>query len=194
MTEASTPSLEAGRRALSEGRFVEARRRLEAALGEDETPEAHEGLGWTAIWQDDVGRALGCFEDAHRLYLGRDDRRGAGRVALWLAYSHGYIRGQPAIAGGWGERAFRLLEGMTFLAGLEEAKADNMAAPGKTDLTARELEVLRLIAAGLSSREIATRLVISEHTVHRHVTNLYRKLGVSSRAAATAYAHRRGFV
>jgi len=110
--EAGLPLLEAGRRALSEGRFDEARRRLEAALDEEETPEAHEGLGWAAIWRDEVDRALGCFEDAHRLYLERDDRRDAGRVALWLAYTHGYIRGQPAIAGGWGERATRLLEGL----------------------------------------------------------------------------------
>jgi LuxR family transcriptional regulator, maltose regulon positive regulatory protein len=52
--------------------------------------------------------------------------------------------------------------------------------------------VLRLIAEGLTNGEIATRLVISEHTVHRHVTNILRKLGVSSRVAATAYAHRHG--
>ena len=55
-------------------------------------------------------------------------------------------------------------------------------------LTAREAEVLRLIAAGRSNREIAGRLVISEHTVARHVQNIFTKLGVSSRAAATAFA------
>jgi DNA-binding NarL/FixJ family response regulator len=57
-------------------------------------------------------------------------------------------------------------------------------------LTAREAEVLRLIAAGKSNRDIATKLVISEHTVARHVQNVFAKLGVSSRAAATAYAIR----
>ena len=76
------------------------------------------------------------------------------------------------------------------LAGLEdEAGAETASAAG---LTERELEVLQLLAAGLTNREIAARLVISEHTVHRHVTNLYRRLGVSSRTAATAYAHRHG--
>jgi DNA-binding NarL/FixJ family response regulator len=55
-------------------------------------------------------------------------------------------------------------------------------------LTAREAEVLRLIAAGRSNRDIATRLVISEHTVARHVQNIFTKLEVSSRAAATAFA------
>ena len=55
-------------------------------------------------------------------------------------------------------------------------------------LSGRELEVLRLIAAGKSNRDIATVLVISEHTVARHVHNIFTKLGVSSRAAATAFA------
>ena len=55
-------------------------------------------------------------------------------------------------------------------------------------LSPRELEVLRLVAAGKSNREIAAALVISEHTVARHVQNIFGKLGVSSRAAATAFA------
>ena len=54
-------------------------------------------------------------------------------------------------------------------------------------LTTRELEVLRLVAAGKSNREIANELVISDHTVRRHLQNMFRKLGVSSRAAATAF-------
>ncbi len=55
-------------------------------------------------------------------------------------------------------------------------------------LSRRELEVLRLVAAGKSNREIAATLVISEHTVARHLQNIYSKLGLSSRAAATAFA------
>jgi DNA-binding CsgD family transcriptional regulator len=58
-------------------------------------------------------------------------------------------------------------------------------------LTARELEVLRLVAAGSSNREIAAELVISEHTVARHLQNIFAKLGVSSRTAATAFAFER---
>jgi len=55
-------------------------------------------------------------------------------------------------------------------------------------LSRRELEVLRLVAGGKSNREIAALLVISEHTVARHVQNIFAKLGISSRAAATAFA------
>ena len=59
---------------------------------------------------------------------------------------------------------------------------------GSGTLTGREVEVLRLVATGLSNQEIATALVISEHTVRRHVQNIFAKIGVPSRAAATAYA------
>jgi DNA-binding CsgD family transcriptional regulator/tetratricopeptide (TPR) repeat protein len=57
-------------------------------------------------------------------------------------------------------------------------------------LTRRELEVLRHVAAGKSNRMIATDLVLSEKTVARHVSNILGKLGVSSRSAATSYAHK----
>jgi ATP/maltotriose-dependent transcriptional regulator MalT len=55
-------------------------------------------------------------------------------------------------------------------------------------LTDREAEVLRLLAEGGSNRDIAEALVISEHTVRRHLSNLYRKIGVTTRSAATAFA------
>jgi ATP/maltotriose-dependent transcriptional regulator MalT len=58
----------------------------------------------------------------------------------------------------------------------------------KYGLSERELEVLRLVASGKSNRAIASTLVISEHTVARHLQNIYAKLGLSSRAAATAFA------
>jgi ATP/maltotriose-dependent transcriptional regulator MalT len=61
-------------------------------------------------------------------------------------------------------------------------------------LTARELEVLRLISTGLSNQAIAERLFISEHTVHRHVANTLTKLSVPSRSAAVAHAARLGLL
>ena len=61
-------------------------------------------------------------------------------------------------------------------------------------LTARELEVLRLVATGKTNRSIAADLFLSEKTVARHVSNIFAKLDVSSRAAATAYAYEHDLV
>ena len=61
-------------------------------------------------------------------------------------------------------------------------------------MTPREREVLRLLAEGLTNRQIAERLVVSEHTVHRHVTNILRKLDLPSRTAAAAHAVRSGLL
>jgi DNA-binding NarL/FixJ family response regulator len=66
--------------------------------------------------------------------------------------------------------------------------------PPAGGLTAREVEVLRLLATGASNREIADMLVISEHTARRHLQNIFAKIDVSSRAAATAYAYEHGLV
>jgi DNA-binding NarL/FixJ family response regulator len=72
------------------------------------------------------------------------------------------------------------------------SRPDAPAAPG--GLTAREVEVLRLVAAGKTNRGIAAELVLSEKTVARHVSNIFTKLDLSSRAAATAYAYEHGLV
>jgi LuxR family maltose regulon positive regulatory protein len=61
-------------------------------------------------------------------------------------------------------------------------------------VTRREHEVLALLAEGLTNGQIAERLVVSEHTVHRHVTNILRKLGLPSRTAAAAWAVRSGLL
>ncbi|GGM56907.1 DNA-binding response regulator [Longimycelium tulufanense] len=66
-------------------------------------------------------------------------------------------------------------------------------APG-TQLTARELEVLRLVADGLSNREISRTLMLSEATVKTHLVRIYDKLGVDSRTAAVAAAQRSGLI
>jgi DNA-binding CsgD family transcriptional regulator/tetratricopeptide (TPR) repeat protein len=65
---------------------------------------------------------------------------------------------------------------------------------GAGPLTAREVQVLRLVATGMTNRAVAAELFLSEKTVARHVSNIFTKLGVSSRAAATAYAYEHGLV
>ncbi len=72
------------------------------------------------------------------------------------------------------------------------ARPDGGAPLG--ELTPREQEVLRLVAQGMSDAEIAERLVVSPHTVHRHVANVRTKLRLPSRAAAVAYAAREGLI
>ena len=78
------------------------------------------------------------------------------------------------------------------------ARVDSLArraSPGGTHgLTPRELQVLRLVTAGRTNKAIAADLVLSERTVDRHVSNIFTKLGVSSRAAATAYAYQHQLV
>jgi DNA-binding CsgD family transcriptional regulator len=69
----------------------------------------------------------------------------------------------------------------------DAARLDRVAGTG--GLSAREVEVLLFVAAGKSNREIAAALVISERTVERHVSNIFAKLAITSRAAATAYAY-----
>ncbi len=74
------------------------------------------------------------------------------------------------------------------LAALNQLEAGKPAALAG-GLTTREVEVLRLVAAGMTNRAVAVELVISEKTVARHLSNIFDKLGVSSRAAATGYAY-----
>jgi DNA-binding CsgD family transcriptional regulator len=101
--------------------------------------------------------------------------------------------------------AMELDAARTVLAGLGAApdldRLDRLAGASGPDthagtggLTGRELEVLRLVAAGKTNHAIATALHLADKTVHRHVSNIFTKLGVSSRAAATAYAYEHDLV
>jgi DNA-binding CsgD family transcriptional regulator/tetratricopeptide (TPR) repeat protein len=83
---------------------------------------------------------------------------------------------------------FRQLDAAPDLARVE-VLTRRPAARATGGLTARELEVLRLVAAGHTNRSVAADLFLSERTVERHVSNILAKLGVPSRAAATAYAY-----
>ena len=71
---------------------------------------------------------------------------------------------------------------------------DAARVPAPARLTRREREVLALVAQGLTNRQIAARLVVSEHTVHRHMTNILRKLDLPTRTAAAAHAVRAGLL
>ena len=108
--------------------------------------------------------------------------------------------GRKDAAAGQARVAHQALQGMQ--AGREAQRAgalvselDAAVSPeAVTVLTPRELDVLKLVAQGLSNPDIARRLVLSEHTVHRHLANILRKLNLSSRAAAAAWGVRTGLV
>jgi ATP/maltotriose-dependent transcriptional regulator MalT len=75
-----------------------------------------------------------------------------------------------------------------------QALLEGSPTPSTGPLTDRQVEVLRLVSQGMSDREIAAALVMSEHTVHRHVANILQRLGEPSRAAAVAHASRLGLL
>ena len=134
--------------------------------------------------------------DAAIEYFGRARetlaRRGQVPLAAIVDHDEGLMRRSAHQAGGSrmlasAERRFTEL-GMTEWSML--AAKDPGGLPD--DLTRREAEVLRLLAAGSTNNEIAEALVVSVHTVERHVTNAYRKIAVRNRADATGYVLRTG--
>jgi LuxR family maltose regulon positive regulatory protein len=158
--------------------------------------------GVVAAAARDHARARDAFEHAVELF-------GRSRSPFERARSHRSLA-QVLLALGQREAAARearaaLRETEALGAELERERARNVleeaeATPAEEErarrggLTRRELEVLRLVAEGLSDGQIAARLVVSEHTVHRHVANVRNKLGVSSRSAAVARAAQDGLL
>jgi len=145
------------------------------------------------------------------VYLAQDDVDGAvysGRRA-WVLYhdlklpyetAHAHtLLGKASRAAGDEERArLELDAARTAFEGLD-AKRDARRVANLLDdaraaggLSARETEVLRLVATGKTNKQIAAELSLSEHTISRHLQNIFTKLGVSSRAAATAFAFEHG--
>ena len=185
--------------ALNELREIEARARTRPLLA---SLRSAEGLLFEAQGEHDQARRS--FEDALDLLAACNAPFDAGRVRLDLAVTLDALS-RPDQAqreleaaveefrqiGAEGERirAEALLE--RFRAPSPENQAEAISGPLGV-LSRRELEVLELIAQGLTNRDIAGRLVLSEHTANRHVANILRKLGLSSRAAAATLAGRHG--
>jgi hypothetical protein len=85
------------RQALARGAWEEARRRFEAALTEEETPEALEGLGSAAWWLEDAPTVLASRARAYRLFREQGDRLAAGRLATELGYDYAVFRAELAV-------------------------------------------------------------------------------------------------
>jgi ATP/maltotriose-dependent transcriptional regulator MalT len=155
--------------------------------------------GWIALNARDTGAARSAFEDAVDMYERASAPFEAAHARLGLSRALAdQGREAPALEQataaatklaslGAGRAARRAEEVVKRLGGTGRARRGG-------DLTSREAQVLALVAEGLSNRQIAERLVVSEHTVHRHVANIYQGLGVSSRAQAVAVAAERGLL
>lgn len=166
----------------------------------DAAAKAAEGAIDAAAGRHEQARRL--FEDAVARYVGSDAPYDAATAGLELARTLAELgrmddaAREAAAAGQTFERlgAKAAAQRVTgFLDELATARPD-VSRPEDQRLTDREIEVLRLVAGGMSDGEIAARLVLSEHTVHRHVANIRTRLGVSSRSAAVAQAAKLGLL
>jgi LuxR family maltose regulon positive regulatory protein len=155
--------------------------------------------GFVAVGAGDLGAAQRHFEDAVDLFLQSGAPFEVSRARIELARTLA-ARGRVDAARDEARRAMDLL--LELKAEIEIVRAKTLldslgsrtAAAAGSPLSARETEVLKLVAAGLNNQTIAEQLFLSEHTVHRHVANILNKLSVSSRAAAVAQAARRGLL
>jgi ATP/maltotriose-dependent transcriptional regulator MalT len=141
--------------------------------------------GAVALADDEPRVALVALREAQRAWIELDAPYEVARTRALVARACSALGDAEAAALELesARMAFRELGATPDLSRLDAPAEDE--AHG---LSRRELEVLRLVAAGKSNRQIAAELVISEHTVARHVQNIYAKLGLSSRTAATAFA------
>lgn len=154
---------------------------------------AAQASGAVDLAAGDPGGALPYLRKAHQLWARAGSPYEQARVQVLTA--------RALAAVGDGESARRELEAAraTFRrlgAAPDAEEASRLLAPSTPPggLTAREVEVLRLVASGRSNAEIAADLVLSEKTVARHLSNIFGKLEVGSRTAATAYAFENGLM
>ncbi len=154
------------------------------------------GLLAAARGEHESARTL--LEDAVDRFERAGGRYDAARTRLELATTL-YALGRTDAGRSEAATAESALDALGALPQTE--RAHNLLAASRSDrrsmlssVTPRERDVLSLLAAGLTNRQIAERLVVSEHTVHRHVTNILRKLSLPSRTAAAAHAVRHGLL
>ena len=153
---------------------------------------AGQASGAVLMAEGDARAALAELRAAHRSWRELEAPHQAARVRLLIGVACRAL-GDRASAELEFEAARGMLEELGAAPDLERlARLTGSPSPG--GLSRRETEVLTLVAAGKTNRAIATELFISEKTVARHVSNIFTKLGLSSRAEATAYAYKHGVV
>jgi len=151
-----------------------------------------EAFGGVLLAEGDPRAALAQLRAAHRAWRELEAPHQAARVRLLIGIACREM-GDSASAELEFEAARGTLEELGAAPDLERL-ARLVGSPSPGGLSRRESEVLTLVATGKTNRAIATELFISEKTVARHVSNIFTKLGLSSRAEATAYAYKHGLV
>jgi DNA-binding CsgD family transcriptional regulator len=149
---------------------------------------ANRADGLVRLASGDVRGALAALRRAADLWRSLDAPYELARVRVSIALSLRELgdRDSASIELAAARETFGRLEAAPDLARLETLEATRQVTPG--GLSARESEVLANLARGATNRQIAAKLGISERTVDRHVSNIFTKLDVSTRAAATAFA------
>ena len=145
--------------------------------------------GLVLLAEGDARAALSCLRSAAALWKEVDAPYEGAHTRLALASACDAL-GDADAAQMSRESARTTLRELGALGDL--ASLDGGETAPSHPLSPRELEVLRLLATGATNRSIADQLVLSEKTVARHVSNIFGKLEVPSRAAATAYAYEHG--
>ncbi len=200
-----------GRVALRQGDHIEARARLEEALALQKEVGDKRAIAWTlhplgdlARDEGDYGRAVSLYNESLGMFRELGDKEGTASSLALLA--------EVARLQGDSARATELrAESQVLFDELDAADLDKesgkrsqgsdthiphseLHTPRSDDLTRREIEVLRLIAGGLTAAQVAERLFLSTRTVQAHVRSIYTKLGITSRSAVTRYAVEHGLV
>ena len=194
-------AIEEGRAALRAGDPASARAWFQQILDADPLSETFPELDGAAR---DVDAESDAIADPHHAEL-----YDIARARLWLgfaliAFERADEAEREAIAAAQlfrpihaesGQRAAAELLDVARRLSPSPRPIESMRGPVETSpLSSREVEILRLVSLGLSNHAIAQRLVLSDHTIHRHVANILTKLGVSTRTAAVGVAARGGLL
>jgi DNA-binding NarL/FixJ family response regulator len=149
--------------------------------------------GLLALRRGDLVVALRALRDARQRYVDLDAPYDVARVRTALGTVHRLLGDEPA-AGAELEEASRVFVRLGAAVDARRTAQLTGARPAPCGLTARELEVLATIARGLTNKQAAAELFISERTVARHLANINLKVGLSTRTAVAAWAIEQGLV
>ena len=151
---------------------------------------ATQAMGSVLLSEGEPGAAFPLLREAAGIWRQLDAPYEAAQARLLVAQAHRALDDEDSAA----LELDAARHAFTELGAPVDLRMVETPSPASSPLTPREIEVLRLVATGRTNRAIAGALGISEKTVARHVSNIFTKLDLSTRAAATAYAYQQGLL